>query len=321
MENTQTSYVKLGIFVTVAAFLLIISLYFIGRNRNIFGGSIPLHAVFYNVNGLTPGNNVRFAGINVGTVKKINFLNDSVVQVTMMIDNNIIGYIKKNALASIGTDGLMGNKIVNINTGSGSSLSVSKNDTLLTLKPVESDQMIRTLDATNYNIYKISTDLEKIVSSISKSSSFKNILTDTTLSINLHESIENLRDATENANLLTEDLHDISRSIRTGDGSLSQIIFDTVYAYRIGATLGKLESFSKNLEQIGKDVEQATMKLNQPTTGLGYMINDTLAATEIRQTLTNLNQGTKAFNENMEALKHNFLFRRYFRKMEKQNKP
>jgi phospholipid/cholesterol/gamma-HCH transport system substrate-binding protein len=51
------------------------------------------------------------------------------------------------------------------------------------------------------------------------------------------------------------------------------------------------------------------------------MINDTLAATEIRQTLTNLNQGTKAFNENMEALKHNFLFRRYFRKLEKENNP
>ena len=87
-----------------------------GSKQNLFGSTFSISANFYNVNGLMQGNNVRYAGIDVGTVESITIINDTSVKVVMVIEKKIQPYIKKNALASIGTDGLMGNKLVNINS-------------------------------------------------------------------------------------------------------------------------------------------------------------------------------------------------------------
>ena len=64
------------------------------------------------------GNNVRFAGIDVGTVQRIEIISDTLVKVTMVLDNKVLKFIHKNAVASVGTDGLMGNKLININSQS-----------------------------------------------------------------------------------------------------------------------------------------------------------------------------------------------------------
>src|SRR6185369_14993513 len=116
---------KLGLFVMAGLLFLIFSLYMIGRNRNLFGSSLTISANFRNVNGLMLGNNVRFSGIDVGTVQKIEIVTDTLVKVTMVIDEGVRKFIKRNALASVGTDGLMGNKIININSQPGNAEPVA----------------------------------------------------------------------------------------------------------------------------------------------------------------------------------------------------
>src|SRR6185369_12860165 len=110
---------KLGLFVIAGLLFLIFSLYMIGRNRTLFGSSFTISANFRNVNGLMLGNNVRFSGIDVGTVQKIEIVSDTLVKVTMIIDEGVRKFVKKNAVASVGTDGLMGNKVININSQPG----------------------------------------------------------------------------------------------------------------------------------------------------------------------------------------------------------
>ena len=140
---------RLGAFVLAGTVLLVAALYFIGSKQNLFGSTFRITAKFYNVNGLQKGNNVRFAGINVGTVERVEIISDSTVNVVMLIEERVREYIKKNALASVGTEGLMGNKLVNINSSEDNSEPVKEGDILNTIKPIEMDDMARTLNVTN----------------------------------------------------------------------------------------------------------------------------------------------------------------------------
>ena len=126
MKTKATDNAKLGIFVMAGVVFLIVTLYMIGKNRNLFGSTFTIQASVNNVNGLVPGNNVRFKGIDVGTVKSIALHDDSSIYVTLTIDDKMKPYIKQNALASISTDGLMGNKILNINSQTGDALAVEE---------------------------------------------------------------------------------------------------------------------------------------------------------------------------------------------------
>src|SRR5688572_7628571 len=106
MKTKSVDNAKLGAFVLVGIVFLIVTLYMIGKNRNLLGSTFTIKAEVNNVNGLVPGNNVRFKGIDVGTVKSIDIANDTLIYVTMTIEESMKPYIKQNALASIGTDGL-----------------------------------------------------------------------------------------------------------------------------------------------------------------------------------------------------------------------
>src|ERR1700741_1104116 len=114
MNKDLTRNIRLGFFVMAGLLLLISSLYMIGSKRNLFNSTIKVNVTFHNVNGLIEGNNVRFNGIDVGTVSKIQIESDTVLHVELVIDKNVSKFISSTSIASIGTDGLMGNKLVNI---------------------------------------------------------------------------------------------------------------------------------------------------------------------------------------------------------------
>jgi phospholipid/cholesterol/gamma-HCH transport system substrate-binding protein len=151
MANTGLRNIKLGLFVVIGTIAFIAALYLIGE-QSLFGSTFKISAEFRNVNGLMAGNNVRFAGIDVGTVESVEIINDSSVKVLMRIEDKSRDFIHKNALASIGTDGLMGNKLININSVKDHSSPVDDGDVLKTLAPIETDEMLRTLNTTNENM-------------------------------------------------------------------------------------------------------------------------------------------------------------------------
>lgn len=114
MAKQGENNIKLGVFVLAGLIVMIFAFYMIGANTSMFGGSFKLKARFSNLNGLVEGNNVLFSGIQAGTVKSIDIINDTTIEVTMLIDSKVHGFIHNNAEAAIGTEGLMGNKVVNI---------------------------------------------------------------------------------------------------------------------------------------------------------------------------------------------------------------
>ena len=169
MNKEIVKSIKLGIFIITGILCLVVALYFIGSRQNMFGRTFKLYTVFKNVRGLQPGYNVRYAGINVGTVEKIKIQGDTTVQVEMSIQSDLKKVIRKNSKTTIGTDGLKGDKLINIEPGSPEGELVNEGDQLGGIASINTEEMLRTLDITNRNIAVVSANLRDITNNINTS--------------------------------------------------------------------------------------------------------------------------------------------------------
>jgi phospholipid/cholesterol/gamma-HCH transport system substrate-binding protein len=308
---------KLGLFVMGGLLFMVFSLYMIGSNRNLFGSTFVISATFYNVNGLTPGNNVRFSGIDVGTVKSITIESDSTILVSMILDKKMKKYLKQNAVATIGTDGLMGNKLININSQPGSSTPLKTGDRIQSLKPIETDEMLRTLNTTNTNIEIITTNLKSITQKLNNSNSLWNLLADTVIATDLKNSVTDIRKASHNTSRITGDLLNLVKQIEKGEGLAGAIVTDSLLFKNLKSSSQEIQEASKRVRVFSEELNQAMDQIKSGDGMVGELLYDTALSSKVRNSMTQLEQGISRFNENMEALKHNFLFRGYFRKEEK----
>lgn len=315
MQDSKNT--KLGLFVVIGTLLLIAALYFIGTKQNLFGNTFELMAKFRNVNGLMKGNNVRFAGIDVGTVKSIDIINDTAVEVVMLVEKKMQPYIKKNAMASIGTDGLMGNKLVNINSSSWPSASVVENDVLATIKPIEQDEMMRTLNSTNENVNAISSNLRTITDKINGKNNLWSLLMDTVVAGNLKTSVVNIKLMSNQALSVTGNLKGITDNIKNGKGSIGALITDTSFSSGIHQTIVNLQKVSDTAAIITGDLSVILKRLKQGQGSVGVLLNDTSFVYNLNTSLKSIDKGAGNFNENMEALKYSWPFKKYFRKIKK----
>jgi len=220
--HTDKFKLRLGIFVAGGLVLFVLAIFIIGKQKNLFNPVYMLNSTFYNVSGLQVGNNIRFSGINIGTVDNINIVNDSTVRVDMSIKKEVQKFIKTDSEVAIGSEGLIGDRLLIITQGSANAPLASEGQQLVSKEPVETDAIMASLQVT-----------------------------------------------AGNAEIISQQLAEIMMKINGGNG-----------------TLGKL-------------------------------IQDTTIAENLNQTIVNLKKSSKGLGENMEAAKHNFLFRGYFKKKEK----
>lgn len=324
MAKRVVNNLKLGVFVMAGLLLLIFSLYMIGRDANLFGSNFTLKARFENVQGLTSGNNIRYAGIQVGTVKKVKILSDTLIEVTLLIAERMRPFIHKNDIVSIGTDGLMGNKLLNITPAKDNSPLVQEDDILVTKRSASTEEMMETLNKTNLNLVVISEDIKSTVRRIRNSNAFWQILDEPTLPANLKRSMANITKATIEADDLLADLHGIINDVKGGKGSLGAILTDTTIASNLNEAVTKIQKVGDNANQLADELVTLTRHVQQDVNSgkgtVNALLKDSSLVTKLNNSLSNIEQGTAAFSENMEALKHNFLLRGYFRRLEKQKK-
>ncbi len=243
---------KLGIFVLIGLLLFALTIYFVGKQKNLFGSTFHLKARFNTVSGLQVGNNVRFSGINIGTVNAIELITDSSVLVTLVIRKEVQQFIKTDAIASIGSDGLMGDKVLAISPGTGITNTVKDNGMIASKSPI---------------------DMADIMSS--------------------------LKASVDNAGIITNQLAQFSYKMNNGNGALSKLISD--------------ERFSSSLRGTLTNLQTSTREFSQFTTNL----NDGNLSLKLDSTMSNLQEGTQGLTDNMNAVKHSFLLRGYFKKQKK----
>lgn len=315
-----TNNLKLGIFVTVGTALLILALYLIGSKKQLFSDTVKINAVFHNVDGLRTGNNVRFAGITIGTVDKINIINDTTVVVSMLIDNASIKFIRKSSLADIGSDGLMGNKLINLKIGNPESPEVIELDTIYSNAPVETDDMIRTLNNTNNNILLVSADLKSITKRINENKNIWSLLEDTSSTAQIRNSIRNMEAMTSNATVITANVEALLDDMKNGKGAAGKIMADEKTSEQLTEIVQNLKDATDTAKLALHHMHEFMKDLNITPGPLGVLARDTAMANDMKTIFHNLKLSSATLDDNMKALQSNFLFRKYFRKKEKEAK-
>ena len=323
MKNKKVDSVKLGVFVLAGLLFLVILLYLIGRNHNLFGKTYMLKVKFSNIQGLIAGNNVRFAGIQTGTVKKIEIVNDTLIEISMLIDRKMISIIHQSAVVSIGTEGFVGNKVVNIVPSGNESPLAKDGDYLDSKEAVNTGEMLETLSNTNNAIADIATSLKLTIQKLNNSDALWTLLNDKSIPAHLRSSLANLHTATGNASAITESLYEIVSNVKEGKGSVGQLLNDSSLAVTLDQSAQRIRDASGRadslLYELNRIIAGIRNDLNDGKGSVSVLLKDSATAQQLRTSLDNIQKGTDGFNQNMEALKHSFLFRGYFRKKNKQN--
>jgi len=321
-EKSTSQKVRVGVFVVVGTILLVAALYFIGNQQHLFSKNIELYATFGNVNGLTLGNNVRYSGINVGTVSKIEMIEEGTITVQMKVEAKTSRFIKKDAIASIGSDGLVGSMVVNIIPGKAQNTQpVIAGDTIQSFSKIGADDMLSTLNTTNENAALLTADLLKITNKILEGKgTLGALVTDTLLAQDLRQTVVELKKTTAGTSATISQINKIISKVNYDESAAAVLLSDTVAANQIKSVFAKLEKSSDDINEITKNLDDYITEIKTGNGTLNYITQNAVLVKNIDSTMINIKEAAEKLNENMEALKHNFLFRGYFRKLERQEK-
>jgi len=354
MDNhSQNFKIKLGLFVAGGLSLFVLAIFIIGKQKNLFNPVFKLTSTFSNVSGLQVGNNIRFSGINIGTVDNIIIVNDTTVRVDLMIKSDVWQFIKSDCKVTLGSDGIIGDKLIIISPGSSDAPLAKEGQRLESIQTIEKSAIMARLDATTANIEDISKQVSDIAGKINSGNGTLNMLIrDSILAGNFNQTIANLNSFSKglagsdilmaslkvtasNAEDISHQLALIMNKINKGDGTLGRLIQDSTIAENLNQTImnfkkssqgltgtdsimAKLNVTAGNTEIVSEQLTKMMYDINNGNGTLGRLIRDSTFAENLNQTMINLRKSSKGLDENMTAVKHNFIFRGYYKKKAKE---
>jgi phospholipid/cholesterol/gamma-HCH transport system substrate-binding protein len=243
MKNESGYRRKLGMFVTIGLLLFVATIYFVGKQKNLFGKTLTLHARFKSVSGLKEGNNVRFSGINVGTVDGIELLTDTSVMVDMVIRKEVQQFIKTNALASIGSDGLMGDKVLTISAGPGQGTTVTDDNIIASKKAIEMEDLMASVKTSVDNAAVITAELAKFSYSMNNGNgALSRMISDQEFGNSLKSTLSNLKNS-------SDEFAKFTYTMNNGKGALSKLMTDEKFGNTLDSTMTNLQASTKKLDQ------------------------------------------------------------------------
>lgn len=200
---------KLGMFVIIALVAFAFTVYFVGKQKNLFGSTFLIKSQFKTVSGLKVGNNVRFSGINIGTVDDIRLVTDTTVMVELVIRKEIQQFIKKDAKASIGSDGLMGDKVLTISPGTANTAMVNDGDMLATKNPIEMEDVMGSVKTSVDNAGIITAQLAQFSAKMNNNNGvLSKLMTDEKFSGTLQNTLTNLQTSSKEFAKFTTKIND-----------------------------------------------------------------------------------------------------------------
>ena len=325
MKSTKnTRAFAVGLFIFVGLIIFIIGVLTLGGQRKTFSKTIEAKAIFKDINGLQKGNNVWFAGVKVGTIHSIKFTPDGLVEVSMGIEEESRQYIRKDTKAKVGTDGLIGNRIVVLTGGSAAAPAIAEGDKLMVESVINMEDMMSTLQENNKNFLAITNDFKSISEGLAKGQgTMGKLLKDESIANGLEVSLASLRRTMIQAEELTNNITAYTGKLQQEGTLTNDLITDTVVFSKLKSSVAEIESMSKTATEIVNSLKTTSNSVNagltNSNTPAGMLLNDAQTAESIKEIIKNLQTSTQKLDENMEALQHNFLLRGFFRKKQKQN--
>jgi phospholipid/cholesterol/gamma-HCH transport system substrate-binding protein len=316
MEETTTQKLRLGIFIILGTLTFVTAIYYIGNRQSLFGKTAIIYAVFNNVNGLQSGNNVRYSGIDAGTVRRIEMVNDTIIRVEMAIERKILKHIKTDAVATISSDGLVGAMVINIIPGKGKK-QVTDGSVIKSYSRIRTEDILKTLNVTNENAALLTADLLKITNKIEKGKgSVGVLLNDTIMASDMKQMLHYLKVSSKETTISVKNLNHLLSSLED-DRNVIGVLKDTVTATKIKNIVVKLDKSATVMHHAINNLDTAVVDIKEGKGAINYLIKDPVSAQKIDSLINNTNQASQLLKEDLEALKHNFLLRGYFKKQEK----
>jgi phospholipid/cholesterol/gamma-HCH transport system substrate-binding protein len=282
MKRNTTVGIRLGMFISLGIIVFIFGIYFIGERQQLFRSTFRIITVFKDVAGLQQGNNVRLSGINVGIVEKISIVSDTSVRVEVLIDESARKFIMKDAVAGIGSEGLMGNKTMIVYPGTGGKMEIEDDDTVKSIQPASIDDIFLSLKSTIDNTSDITGDLSKITYNIqSGKGTIGRLLMDQSLREKFDSTFSNLHDGSiafksfmertdkldtilialretlENASKITSDVSKITDNIQSGKGTIGRLLMDPSWRLNFDTTLVNMKRSSAEIQVITKKAKKS----------------------------------------------------------------
>ena len=243
MNKESGTQWKLGMFVILGIILFVIAIYFIGKSKNIFGSTFMLHSQFKNVGGLKVGNNVRFAGINVGTIAEIELITDTSVIVDMIMKDEVQKFIKSDAKAGIGSDGLMGDKVLTIYPGTFNKRMISDNGFIDSKNALEMEELLKSVKTSVDNIGVITSQLAQFTYKMNNGKgALSKLITDEEFSKSLKITLSNIETSSNEFAKFTVKMYN-------GKSALSKLVNDERFGNNLDSTISNLQIGTKGLSE------------------------------------------------------------------------
>jgi phospholipid/cholesterol/gamma-HCH transport system substrate-binding protein len=294
---------KVGIFAAIGLLIITILVFYIGSRQKAFGSKMKISAVFENVGGLKQGNLVRYAGVTVGSVDKIQIISDTSVKVTINLDVNASQFIKTDSKAIISTEGLLGSRYIKITPGAIGAKSIGNGDQLPTEVPVDIDEIISVFSETAKNSKNITNNLNLITKRVDDGEgTLGALIRDPSMGRNAQKMISTFENTGRNSNKLAITLI----------GSVENTEKNMIEA------LDLIKSTGENSVQASDNLKIFTNKLNNDSSVVGRFISDTSMATQVNKTLIQLENTAEDFQLTSNSVRNSWIIR-LFGKNKKQN--
>lgn len=310
-----------GLFVFIGLVILVVGILVLGNQQSKFGKNLVVTTYFSDVKGLKIGNNVWFSGVKVGIIKDIKFEGIQNVKVVMHIEEKSSNFIRKDVHARLGSDGLIGNSIITLMGGSNEVPAIADGDVILSEAGTDVEAMMQTLQTNNKNLVEITENFVSISKDLAAGRGLVGaMLTDTSLVIGLKNAVSSLNSTMNSANRAVDNLGVLTAKLNNEEGLIHDLTTDTAVFASLRESAVQLQGVTQTATALMSNLNEVTERLNDKNNAIGVLTNDPEAAEEIKSILHNLNLSTEKLDENMEALQHNFLLRRYFKKKQKEDK-
>ena len=192
--HTQKFKIRLGLFIAGGLALFVFAIFIIGKQKHLFNPVFKLTSTFHSVSGLQVGNNIRFSGIIVGTVDNIRIINDSTVRVDMLVKKDVKQFIRSDCEVAIGSEGLIGDKVLKITQGSSDAPMVREGQRLVSAEPVELDDIMASLQITADQLAEIMVNIN------SGNGTLGRLINDSSIANNFSQTMVNIKSSSKGLN-------------------------------------------------------------------------------------------------------------------------
>lgn len=301
MQNKTSNYIKLGFFVMISVLIFVLAIYYLGSKQHLFRKNFIAYTDFRTVKGLKTGNNVRFLGIDVGTVSAIMIINDSLVRVRMTLDEDVRQFIKKDSKVEIDNEGLMGSKIITIFPGTTSAGTLGEEETLESIETVNVEDILSELETTIGYTTQVATNLSDITEKINQGEGdLGKLINDNTLKRELDRSVSEIT-------ALAQELRHVAGKFNSTDNDMGRLLNSNEITHKFAGIAENLDSAAVNARDISRELSLAADEINYGNGVLHRLIYDSVLIQTIDTTLVNVNQGIDVVEESADALRRSWI--------------